>query len=306
MSWLSSISSALFFFWSFLLSKASPISPRAVFPLTTQDVNAFAPLIQFAQAPYCANDGAQNLKNWTCGPACDANPTFEPTVAGGNGGTVQFFVAGFWPDRKQIVLSYQGTDLGEIQAVLTDLNVLPDSLDAVLFPGLPEGAKVHGGFQDEFKASSDIIFPAIQKLIEEKGTTDIVVTGHSLGGALAQLAAMHMALTIPDAKIQLFTLGLPRVGNADWAQSVTEKVSNITRVNNQRDIVPIIPGRSLGFAHPDGEVHLLDDNGNAVRCTGIESEEKDCTIDSVPNILFGNPFDHLGPYAGISIGGPSC
>lgn len=34
-----------------------------------------------------------------------------------------------------------------------------------------------------------------------------------------------------------------------------------------KDIVPIVPGRGLGFAHPKGEVHLLAP-GTAVACSG--------------------------------------
>lgn len=33
------------------------------------------------------------------------------------------------------------------------------------------------------------------------------------------------------------------------------------------DIVPIVPGRFLGFAQPEGEVHILSP-GNAVACSG--------------------------------------
>lgn len=33
------------------------------------------------------------------------------------------------------------------------------------------------------------------------------------------------------------------------------------------DIVPIVPGRFLGFQHPHGEVHILSP-GNAVSCPG--------------------------------------
>lgn len=36
-----------------------------------------------------------------------------------------------------------------------------------------------------------------------------------------------------------------------------------------KDLVPIIPGRSLGFVHPKGEVHILDE-GRVVACAGIE------------------------------------
>ncbi|KAH8830094.1 alpha/beta-hydrolase [Flagelloscypha sp. PMI_526] len=280
---------------------------RAVTAFSAQEVDTLTPFIQFARATYCTEEGAQSLKDWKCGPACDANPTFQPAVAGGDGGDVQFFVAGFLPDTKQIVLAYQGTDPFEFESVLTDLDILPDSLDTGLFPGLAKEALVHGGFQDAFKASSDQIFPVINNLIQEKGTKDIVVTGHSLGGALAQLAAMHMALTIPDANIQLTTFGMPRVGNPAWASAVTDKVPNRTRVNNQDDLVPIIPPIAFGFAHPEGEVHLLNDDGtSAVSCSGVDSEDKDCTIDSVPNVLFGSVFDHLGPYKGIHIGLGAC
>ena len=33
------------------------------------------------------------------------------------------------------------------------------------------------------------------------------------------------------------------------------------------DIIPIVPGRFLGFQHPHGEVHILSP-GDAVSCPG--------------------------------------
>ncbi|KAH8822750.1 Alpha/Beta hydrolase protein [Flagelloscypha sp. PMI_526] len=300
MGWLVSVVSLISIFPHAAYAAAS-FSRRTVTSLSVQDVNSFIPLIQLAQAPYCANGAAQTLMNWKCGKACEAVPTFQPSFAGGDGGDVQFFVTGFWPERNQIVLSYEGTEISQVQSLLADLDVTPDPLDTALFPGLPAGAKVHGGFLSAFKASSDLVFPAIQKLIEEKGTKNILV-GHSLGGATAQLAAVHLALTVPGSNIELFTLGLPRVGNPEWAQSVTAKVPNNTRVNYKKDVVPTIPGRRFGFAHPAGEVHLLDDNNTAVYCDGVDSTEKNCMISTVPNILLGNIFNHVGPYVGIKMG----
>jgi Lipase (class 3) len=77
-----------------------------------------------------------------------------------------------------------------------------------------------------------------------------------------------MTLNLPaGTSVKGVTYGTPRVGNADFARFFDAKVSDFTRVNNEKDIVPIVPGRFLGFAHPHGEVHITSP-GNAVACPG--------------------------------------
>jgi hypothetical protein len=103
-------------------------------------------------------------------------------------------------------------------------------------------------------------------------------------------------------------------------------VPNFQRVNNERDIVPIVPGRSLGFQHPHGEIHFLSDT-SGVACSGEyhlgflllvivyellsilgddNAVDPQCQIMTVPNILVGNILNHLGPYHGINIGTVYC
>lgn len=78
------------------------------------------------------------------------------------------------------------------------------------------------------------------------------------------------------------------------------------RINNEKDLVPIVPGRFLGFVHPHGEIHIVSP-GNAVSCAGDDDgDDKTCTDKTVPNILFGDILNHLGPYEGISIGTLAC
>jgi predicted lipase len=54
------------------------------------------------------------------------------------------------------------------------------------------------------------------------------VTGHSLGGALAAIAAVHIfheVLAGKDyKKLSLLTLGEPRVGDASFAKYIGDKV----------------------------------------------------------------------------------
>ena len=113
--------------------------------------------------------------------------------------------------------------------------------------------------------------------------------GHSLGGALAELDALSMSLKLPsDVNIRTVVFGTPRVGNVAYAKLFDYKVPNFKRINNMRgtqstvtefffvllmyklypDIVPILPGRFLGYLHPQGEIHLLAP-GFAVSCPGL-------------------------------------
>ena len=56
------------------------------------------------------------------------------------------------------------------------------------------------------------------------------MTGHSLGGALAAIAARHIQMDIipnhPE-RIHLLTLGQPRTGNKKWAELAEKAVCNL-------------------------------------------------------------------------------
>lgn len=62
-------------------------------------------------------------------------------------------------------------------------------------------------------------------------------------------------------------LRTPRVGNPDFVTFFDSKISDFTRVNNELDLIPTLPGRFLGFEHPATEVHIIS-AGNAVSCAG--------------------------------------
>ena len=101
--------------------------------------------------------------------------------------------------------------------------------------------------------------------------------GHSLGGAIAELDTLMFTLNLPSATVKGVTYGTPRVGNPAFANFFDSKVKDFTRVDNRDDLVPIVPGRFLGFEHPSGQVHIISD-GNAVACSGQENEV--CNPDS--------------------------
>ncbi|KAL0946173.1 hypothetical protein HGRIS_012436 [Hohenbuehelia grisea] len=297
---------ALFGVLAALLGSVVQAAPtkRSVTALSTSELSSFAPFTQFARAAYCPTS---KLQGWQCGEACNALPGFQPTLIGGDGNGVQIFFVGFWPTQNTVVVAHEGTDPTQLVSVLTDANILQDPLDTALFPGVPSSVLVHDGFRNAHALTAKQILAEVKKQLAAHNANKVTLVGHSLGGALAELDALFMTLNLPSSvAVKAVTFGTPRVGNAAFAQLIDQRVPDFRRINNKKDIVPIVPGRALNFAHPHGETHILSP-GNAVACSGDDdATDAQCQIQTVPNIFVGNVFDHLGPYEGISIGTIFC
>ncbi|KAI0040867.1 alpha/beta-hydrolase [Auriscalpium vulgare] len=280
------------------------VERAGVTTLSSAQLAAFAPFTQFARAAYCS---PTKIQGWNCGEACQAISGFQPTLTGGDGNDVQFWFVGYWPTQNSVVVAHQGTDPTQLLSDLTDLNVVLSNPSQTLFPGIPSDAQVHSGFAAAHAQTAPAILAEVKRLFALHSSTSVYLVGHSLGGALAELDSLFLRLNLPaGTTIKGVTYGTPRVGNPSWAAFFDGKVADFTRVNNEDDVIPIVPGRFLGFSHPHGEVHILS-AGNAVSCPGDDdATDAQCTISSVPNVLDGNIIDHLGPYQGIYIGTIFC
>ncbi|KAH9924679.1 alpha/beta-hydrolase [Epithele typhae] len=270
---------------------ATVVSPREANVVSTTQMSSYAPFTQFALAAYC--DGTAT---WSCGDACDSVSSFRPSLAGGDGNAVQKYYVGYWPDQNAVVIAYEGTDPPSCAlSDLTDVDLFLAPLDATLFPGIPSSAEVHEGFANEHAIEASAILAETKSLLSSKGATTVITVGHSLGGALAELSALFMTLNLPSSvHVKSVTFGTPRV-------------SDFVRINHDHDPIPIVPGRSLGFRHVHGEIHILDSNGKAYACSpDDDATDSQCTISTVPNIFDSNILDHLGPYEGTYLGTIFC
>jgi hypothetical protein len=63
----------------------------------------------------------------------------------------------------------------------------------------------------------------------------------------------------------------------------------------REDFIPILPDMLLGYHHPHGEKHIMDNNA-WVACPGQDNESDECTTGDVPTILNGNEPEHDGKY----------
>jgi triacylglycerol lipase len=127
------------------------------------------------------------------------------------------------------VLSFRGTEVTEPSDVLADLKAGKNT-ETVL------GGKVHSGFRSEINK----LWPSIERAVANIDA--IYVTGHSLGAAMATIAANRLR-----KKVQaLITFGSPRVGDKRFVNSLD--VPHM-RVQNNCDDVTKVPPYLMGFRH---------------------------------------------------------
>jgi len=85
-----------------------------------------------------------------------------------------------------------------------------------------------------------------------------VVTGHSLGGAEAMLAAVDQQQA--GYAVYFYSYGCPRVGDANWAKFFNGLITSTNmRAVYRNDPVPTVPYHSLmGYDHAGTEIHYYD------------------------------------------------
>jgi hypothetical protein len=279
-----------------------PIEPRAVRTLSQGDVSSFKPYTLFSRAGYCKTS---QTSNWSCKP-CKDLPEFEVFQTGGDGTDSPSWFVGYYPPLDTVIVSHQGTNSSDPVSYFTDIDILQQQLDPRLFPGVGGGPWVHEGFLGKHDESALDILDAVNRVLDAKpSTTKVAVTGHSLGAAIATINGVFLSLHLPsDISIKVVGYASPRVGNGAWASLVDELVPDHHRINNNHDLVGILPGRHFGYSHAAGEIHITGTKW--ADCPGRDSTAMSCTIATVPNILLGKAADHRGPYDGVTLSHHEC
>jgi len=129
---------------------------------------------------------------------------------------------------------------------------------------------VHTGFWTSWQNTRPLILPHIKYLREKYPDYELHVVGHSLGGAVAALAALEFDGTGYNPTVTTF--GEPRVGNAglrnwiDWTFSLPSERMNdgrnplhagrYRRITHVDDPVPLLPLQQWGYRPHAGEVYI--------------------------------------------------
>lgn len=183
----------------------------------------------------------------------------------------QAFLA-VWPERA--VLAFRGTQS------LAEIRDMRDNLRADRVPF--HGSRAHRGFKEAATELWDTfdLGAALTAMAAANPGRRLYVTGHSLGGAMAVIAAMLFPF---DA---LVTFGQPMAGT-DIAPAIAPGVRYL-RVVNGADNVTTLPPAVLGYNHA-GEVVRLKDEAGPSAAFGITFINTDHSIINYTEVLRRNP-----------------
>ncbi|KAJ8752110.1 hypothetical protein K2173_001785 [Erythroxylum novogranatense] len=82
----------------------------------------------------------------------------------------------------------------------------------------------------------------------------IIFTGHSLGAALAIIAAFDIVENGIDIPVSAFVFGSPQVGNKAFDDRLKKYPNlNVLHTVNKIDVIPHYPGRLMGYVHTGTE-----------------------------------------------------
>lgn len=150
-----------------------------------------------------------------------------------------------------LVIVFRGTD-NKCNGI-EDARIAKTALTTKAFKTFKD-AKVHEGFMNVYKSLRDDIRKTVLDMLKaDKKIDTILITGHSLGGALANLCAVDMDFYYNKGEgktvktdgyyFNLVTFGAPRVGDLKFATYVNSipKLKRNVRVVYELDLVSQIP-----------------------------------------------------------------
>lgn len=182
-------------------------------------------------------------------------------------------------EEDAILVGFRGT-LSTVQQWASDL-------DTVHSRWLGGKGKVHAGFKKRF---AEIYQPTLHLLKKARSivpNADIIMSGHSMGGAVATLMASALkheqsSTLHPD---WVYTFGSPRVGDKTFAQYVDSQYGErLVRVMNEWDMVTDLPPKGFGFHHT-GLLHLCKTGTDACQVKSRMSENPGGALTSFKRVV---------------------
>ena len=140
--------------------------------------------------------------------------------------------------------------------------------------------RVHSGFYRSYAAVREFVHALVRSELATE-PADVLVSGHSLGGALAVICALDISLhtvtpmnnlcrshfpqSFRESHITMYNFGAPGVGNRSFAQLYNKIVPDSFRVVVDGDPVPGVLG-FIGYNHVGTEVQIdgVGDSGTII------------------------------------------
>ena len=184
-----------------------------------------------------------------------SNPNFDFQLWVEANFSTEFLIVTSKRDGKTVVV-FRGSE--EYDDWLTNVNIM---LVKSKFVNAPSSVKLHRGFQralfNHDVSGGDVLVQSVIDIVEEKvlelsgDNGDVILSGHSLGGANAHITAAYLADKYPNMKVQMVNFGAPRLGNKAFKTWTEKSLSNLSawRYVFRNDIVPRLIIDTFGYRH---------------------------------------------------------
>ncbi|KAF3076993.1 Lipase A [Trichoderma lentiforme] len=200
-------------------------------------------------------------------------------------------------EQGAIVVAFRGTY--SITNTIIDLSTMPQKY--VPYPSPDHGGEspekpshectnctVHSGFLESWKSARESVLPELKELRAKYPSHPIHLIGHSLGGAVACLAALELKVSLGWDDVTVTTFGEPRVGNSQFAHFVDDvfdldgiidlEKRTYRRVTHADDPVPLLPPGEFGYQSHSGEIFI-----SKSALSPSETDVQLCVGDADPN-----------------------
>lgn len=149
-------------------------------------------------------------------------------------------------NHDTLIIAFKGTTT--CREAMVDINI--GKIDLGKF------GKVHRGIYEYF---TEVHRDQISEILNDTSYSNIVFTGHSLGGAIATIAASYFGGEYHDKNMYCVSFGAPRVGNWRFVKTFHKRVYKSFRFENRNDIVTNFPPKIFSYKHVKTRYVVNDD-----------------------------------------------
>jgi predicted lipase len=161
---------------------------------------------------------------------------------------------------KAVILSFRGS--------YSVRNWLSDVTFPLIALNLCNGCFAELGFWSSWEVVRDPVLAVINETLSMYPGFELVVVGHSLGAAVATLAATDLR-SKGHTSAAMYAFAAPRVANPALAQHITMQGNNY-RFTHTSDPVPKLPLLSMGYVHVSPEYFITSPNNVTVSVEDVE------------------------------------
>jgi len=228
------------------------------------DGNLSLKMCTYSFAAYQGQSTYPSINSWNCSGCCPMINSVQKAQYFTNSNTDIFGYVAYDTALEAVVLVFRGTvDLTNWISNLNFSTLAP-------FPKEPS-VQVHAGFYDDFSSVESQVESLVSSFLSEFQTSTLYVTGHSLGAALAQLAAISYKIDNPSVTTHVYSYGTPRTGDPPFSSFYASTIDSSFRVTHNQDVVPHLPLKILGFYHTPNEAWYDEAFDSYTYCSDAES-----------------------------------